>query len=88
MIFSYSLPTRQWPEASDFDARFCTLRESKKPTAMRESRVAQRAKKCNTNPIPRATDYCPLHVPLGRDQTSANLHIVWHRLVHCVKVHA
>ena len=41
---------RQWPVVSDFVRHFCTLRESKKHTDMRESH-AQRAKKCDTNHI-------------------------------------
>ena len=42
--FHLNLWTRQWPEVSDFVARFCTLRE----------------KKCETNHIPRATAHCEL----------------------------
>ena len=53
----YSALGRQWPEVSDFVARFCTLRESKKHTDMRESHTFQRAKKCDTNHILRATAY-------------------------------
>ena len=43
-ILKVVINNRQWPEVSDFVPRFCTLRESK-----------QRAKKCDTNHIPRAT---------------------------------
>ena len=52
-------PSRRWPKVSDFVAHFCTLRESKN-TRPCENRtrvflLAQRAKKCDTNHIPRAT---------------------------------
>ena len=63
-----SVSSRQWPEVPDFVARFCTLRESNntRPCENRtrnayDSRMAvcyltrARAKKCDTNHIPRAT---------------------------------
>ena len=50
---------RQWPEVSDFVARFCTLHESENTWTCAAARIArvcaQRAKKCDTNHIPKTT---------------------------------